>query len=210
MARREAPKSTSKSPKKSAKAGTSAPPPADATDDLDALLKKDLVARAEALGIDGASKYTKVELVDEIRRAEGKRSRGLLGKARDLLKDVVEKGIAATQTASLATPAPAKREAREARVSATAAKKKIAAPPPPPVPTITLAEIYLAQGHAARAKAIVREVLRGTPDDSAAKALLAKIDGANEAKDAPAPIVATAKHVDVPMAHATTDPGAPI
>src|SRR5690348_12331876 len=100
MARRESPprSSGSRANGGAGKKGGSAPSSsrgAEQTriDDLDELSKKDLVARAEALGIDGAAKFTKIELVDEVRRAAGQHDRGFLGKARDLLKGVVEKGI---------------------------------------------------------------------------------------------------------------------
>ena len=79
------------------------------------------------------------------------------------------------------------------------------------MPTLTLAEIYLAQGHAARARAIVREILRVTPDDEAAKTLLAKIAGSESnaaTKGSPvAGAVVPLVPLDVPMAHAATDPG---
>lgn len=151
--------------------------------------KDDLVARAEALGIDGARKFTKVELIDEIARAGGNGERGLLGRARDLLRGVVEKGLGQPKTkTSPPPPAPV------VVVASVVASKPVATPKPvevapveaphakldttpePPVPTVTLAEIYVEQGHVARAKAILREVLRTNDKDAAARALLAKLE----------------------------------
>ena len=148
-------------------------------DSLDALSKDELVARAETLGIDGARKFTKVELIDEITRATGNGAdRGLLGRARDLLRGVVEKGLTRSSPPprtngdhidhNLLAPTPSS--------PASPRAEKIDTTPEPPVPTVTLAEIYVGQGHVARAKAIVREVLRNDEGDAAARALLDKLE----------------------------------
>ena len=44
-------------------------------------------------------------------------------------------------------------------------------PPPPPLPTMTLAEIYAAQGHLDRAIAVLDEVLARAPEDEDARRL---------------------------------------
>lgn len=150
---------------------------------LTALGKDELVARAEALGIDGARKFTKVELVDEIVRAAGSTDRGLLGKARDLLRDVVERGLSRAVAPSSSSPEPAKQPEIVAVPEKQAEKNDL---PDPPVPTLTLAEIYRDQGHAARAKAIANELLRNDPNDAAAKAFLDQIVE-NPPKPAPRP-----------------------
>jgi hypothetical protein len=138
---------------------------------LSALGKDELVTRAEALGIDGARKFTKVELVDEIVRAAGSESRGLLGKARDLLRDVVERGLSrAVATPEASTKSP---DAPPPAPGPTPAPPNDL--PEPPVPTLTLAEIYRDQGHAARAKAIANEMLRNDPNDAAARDFLDKL-----------------------------------
>ncbi|MGZ3449546.1 MAG: DUF4912 domain-containing protein [Polyangiales bacterium] len=134
----------------------------DTREALSALGKDELVARAEALGIDGARKFTKIELVGEIIRAAGSTDRGLLGKARDLLRDVVERGLSRAVAPKDVAPASQERPSVEL--------------PEPPVPTLTLAEIYLGQGHAARAKAIAQEILRNDPTDEAARAFLDKAE----------------------------------
>lgn len=131
---------------------------------LEGMSKDELVSRAEALGIDGATKFTKVELIDEIARASGTQDRGLLGRARDLLRGVVEKGL------SRSSPPP---RSDAAKVDTT---------PEPPLPTVTLAEIYAGQGHLARAKAVAREVLRENQDDAAARAFLEKLENQPDEK----------------------------
>ncbi len=138
---------------------------------LEGLSKDELVARAEALGIDGARKFTRVELIDEISRASGSTEgeRGLLGRARDLLRDVVEKGLA--RPASVAPPPQ-----KQTNGNGTNPPAPITDDPSPPVPTVTLAEIYFAQGHLTRARAILREVLRDNAIDDQARALLDRIE----------------------------------
>lgn len=145
-------------------------------DALDGLSKDELVSRAEALGIDGARKFTKVELVDEITRASGSTDRGLLGRARDLLRGVVEKGLARSSP-----PPKLNGDHTAERVESGSSGSSVEAgrpstTPEPPVPTVTLAEIYVGQGHVARAKAIAREVLRNDEGDAAARALLEKLE----------------------------------
>lgn len=132
---------------------------------LEGLSKDELVTRAEALGIDGARKFTRVELVDEITRAVGVFDRGLLGRARDLLRGVVERGLARAPQGVV-----------DAAAAEPAAKPVLDTTPEPPVPTVTLAEIYIAQGHLARARAILREVLRHDEQDAAARALLDRLE----------------------------------
>lgn len=139
---------------------------------LEGLTKDELVTRAEALGIDGARKFTRVELVDEITRAVGVVDRGLLGRARDLLRGVVERGLARAPNGATGEGASSESSASES----PAPKPVLDATPEPPVPTVTLAEIYVAQGHLARARAIVREVLRNDEHDAVARALLDRLE----------------------------------
>jgi hypothetical protein len=141
-----------------------------ARETLEGLSKDELVARAEALGIDGANKFTKVELIDEISRAAGTTDRGLLGRARDLLRGVVEKGLARS------SPPP------KMNGDTVSREPERAPDPEPPVPTVTLAEIYAGQGHLARAKAVVREVLRTNENDEAARAFLEKLEATPDDK----------------------------
>src|SRR6185436_12043532 len=67
--------------------------------DLDGLSRSDLIAKAEALGVEKAGVLTRAELADEILRRsvsdplERRLVRGLLGIARDLVARVVERGL---------------------------------------------------------------------------------------------------------------------
>ncbi len=125
--------------------------------------REQLIAQAERLGIPRPRVLTQPELIDEIiaRTAKNERerakARGWLGRARDLLARVVEKGLhlpeAARALRGSEHPWPA---------------------PPPPLPTVTLAEIYAAQGHFDRAIAVLDEVIAREPDHKEAKALRAR------------------------------------
>jgi hypothetical protein len=109
---------------------------------------------------------TRVELRDEIVRlsepdsAQQRKNRGWLGVARDLVASVVESGLNLRETAALIRGE--QREGSEAYG-------------PPPVATVTLAEIYAAQGHVDRALATVNEVLEGEPEHASALALREKL-----------------------------------
>lgn len=128
--------------------------------DLERMTREQLIAQAERLGIPRPRVLTQPELVDEIigRTTKGERerakARGWLGRARDLLATVVEKGLHLPEAA---------RALRQEEKSWPA--------PPPPLPTVTLAEIYAAQGHFERALAVLDEVLAREPDHREARAL---------------------------------------
>jgi hypothetical protein len=135
--------------------------------ELEGLDRDDLVARAEAAGVTRARILTRAELVDELllRSAADeeskRRSRGFFGLARDLLASVVEQGLnlpdAAERIRALGAPPPQRRSA------------------PAALPTVTLAEIYAAQGHRDRAIDTLESVLAREPDHATARALLAKL-----------------------------------
>jgi hypothetical protein len=136
--------------------------------ELDQLSRDELVARARALGARRPEVMTRVELRDEIVRLSEtdpqarRRSRGWLGVARDLVASVVDNGLNLPGAAA-AIRGEAKAEAAEWQG-------------PPPVATLTLAEIYLAQGHYDRALAVVDEVLANEPDHASGLALRARIE----------------------------------
>lgn len=136
--------------------------------ELDQLSRDELVARARALGARRPEVMTRVELRDEIVRLSEtdpqvrRRSRGWLGVARDLVASVVDNGLNLPGAAA-AIRGEAKTEAHEWQG-------------PPPVATLTLAEIYLAQGHYDRALAVVGEVLANEPDHASALALRERIE----------------------------------
>ncbi|XXY15385.1 tetratricopeptide repeat protein [Sorangium sp. So ce216] len=135
--------------------------------DLDGLTREELIARAEGLGVPRPRVLTKAELVDEIlaRAAQSEperaRLRGFLGRARDLLSRVVERGLHMPETArALRGEAP---------------PEQWPPPPPPPLPTTTLAEIYASQGHTGRAIAVLDEILARAPQHEEARRLRAQL-----------------------------------
>lgn len=148
--------------------------------ELEGLDRESLVARAQAAGIRRARILTRPELVDELLRldptideASLRRSRGFFGRARDLLTRVVERGLhlpdaADRLRAALGNPLP-----------------EVPRPEPQAVPTVTLAEIYAAQGHDRRAIETLEAVLEREPDHGPARALLERLKDA--AYVAPAP-----------------------
>src|SRR5580704_17766578 len=107
--------------------------------ELEKLDRDALIARAEAAGVTRARILTRPELVDELLlrsstdEASKRRARGLFGVERDLLARVVERGLhlpdAAERIRTLGIAPPTRRCA------------------PAALPTVTLAEIYAAQGH---------------------------------------------------------------
>jgi tetratricopeptide repeat protein len=133
---------------------------------LDQLSREELVERARALGARRPEVMTRIELRDEIVRLSEsdpqarRRSRGWLGVARDLVASVMDAGLNMPGAA-----AAIRGDARPAEETTG----------PPPVATITLAEIYLAQGHADRALATLEEVLATEPEHAAALALRDRI-----------------------------------
>jgi hypothetical protein len=134
--------------------------------DLDQLSREELIQRARELGAERPEVMTRVELRDEIVRlsepdpAVRRRSRGWLGVARDLVASVVDAG--------LNMPGAAKAIRGDARPAEETTG-------PPPVATLTLAEIYLAQGHVERALAVLDEVLVTEPEHTLAVELRDRI-----------------------------------
>jgi hypothetical protein len=136
--------------------------------ELEGLDREGLIARAEAAGVARARILTRPELVDELLlraasdQASTQRARGLFGRARDLLARVVERGLnlpdAAERIRTVGIPAPLPRRRG-----------------PAALPTLTLAEIYAAQGHRARAIETLERVLAREPDHAAASALAAQL-----------------------------------
>jgi hypothetical protein len=126
--------------------------------DLEGLSREELAAKAEGLGVVRPRTLTIAELVDEIllatERKTGltqKRSRGWFGRARDLLTSVIDRG--------LAEPTNGRTNHRAERMAPAA---------PAPLPTVTLAEIYAAQGHFERAIVTLDEVIARDPEHTEA------------------------------------------
>jgi hypothetical protein len=139
--------------------------------DLERLDRDTLIARAEASGVVRARILTRPELIDELlqrdrassRPEDVARVRGFFGRARDLLARVIERGLHLPDAA----------ERLRGRTS----------PPPPhtetPLPTVTLAEIYAAQGHRDRAVDTLRDVLEREPEHAAARKLIERLTDAS-------------------------------
>ncbi|MFO0616746.1 MAG: DUF4912 domain-containing protein [Polyangiaceae bacterium] len=111
--------------------------------ELEKLSRAELVEKAEAAGVTRPRTLTIPELIDEIllaaERSTGqKKPRGWFGRARDLLTSVVDRGLSTDPRKAPSRSMPAA---------------------PPPLPTVTLAEIYAAQGHLERAIATLDEVI---------------------------------------------------
>src|SRR5271166_595063 len=131
--------------------------------ELERLDREDLILRAETAGVTRARILTRPELVDELLLrsstdyATKQRSRGLFGRARDLLASVVERGLNLPDAAE-----------RIRAMGGVVASRPSA---PAALPTVTLAEIYAAQGHRERAIETLDRVLTREPDHAAASAL---------------------------------------
>jgi hypothetical protein len=134
--------------------------------ELEKLDRDALIDQAKKLGIKRAHILTRPELMDELivrtvsdEEARGY-SRGLFGRARDLLARLVEQGLHLPDAAE-----------RIRSVGRAFARPEVAGP----LPTLTLAEIYAAQGYRARAIETLQGVLSVEPDHAAAQSLLAKL-----------------------------------
>jgi hypothetical protein len=127
------------------------------------LSRLELLQLAQSLGVSDADVMTRAELraaIDKARRPDPPRLDHYpitwVSVARRLLASVVERGLNLPDAASLIR-----------------GDTKLTSPPkpPPPVATVTLARIYGAQGHVARAIATLDEVLESDPDHEIAREL---------------------------------------
>lgn len=151
---------------------------------LEALGREQLITEARRYGVRRPEVMTRVELIDEVLRlgtpnpVERKKVRGWLGVARDLVADIVEQGLNLPDAAALIRGD---------------VKFEPLKPVQPPVATVTLAEIYGAQGHFQKALVMLDEVLGKEPDHEAARKLRDRIErertGARAATTAAAPAV---------------------
>ncbi len=133
---------------------------------FESLSRDELIARARAAGIVRPEVLTRAELVDELLRRSTTdaparaRARGFFGRARDLIATVIERGLHLPEAAQrIRNPVPVDEDPA----------------PPAPVATVTLAEIYAAQGHLERALSVLDELLRGEPDHAQARALSSRL-----------------------------------
>jgi hypothetical protein len=140
--------------------------------ELESWSRSELIERAEALAVPRASVLTRAELIDEIVRrtvqdpVERRLARGLLGIARDLVARVVERGLHLPEAAALI-------RGKEPKTSWGNVVRA-------PIATVTLAEIYAAQGHKNRAISVLNEVLQAEPEHEAASSLRDRIATAPE------------------------------
>ena len=164
--------------------------------ELEALNRSGLIERARRLGVPRPEVMTRVEMIDEIiRRQETdvnarRRARGWLGVARDLVASLIEQGLNMPDAAELVRQGVA-----PTRVLHQA-----------PVATVTLAEIYAAQGHLKRALGMLDQVLENEPDHAAARALR---DRLATPRPAPARVVEPEAPEDVPAPESEELPAAP-
>jgi hypothetical protein len=127
---------------------------------LSHLSREELIERARRLGTSRPELLTRAELRDEIVRRtasdenQKRAARGWFGVARDLVASVVEQGLHLPDAAALIRG----EGDLDARYQA-------------PVATVMLAEIYASQGHVARARRMLDEVLNVEPDHEAARTL---------------------------------------
>ncbi len=166
-------------------------------DALERLDRDALVGRAEEAGVERARVLTRPELVDEILLrstavddATRRRARGLFGRARDLIARVVERGLNLPDAAE--------------RIRALG----LAPPPlqqtaPAALPTVTLAQIYIAQGHRAKAIDTLQKVLAREADHAVAAGLLAKLGDAGFR--VPAPVMPPEEETALPVAEVDAD-----
>lgn len=168
--------------------------------ELEKLSREELITHASHLGVPRPRVLTQPELMDEIisRTAKSERekakARGWLGRARDLLAQVVEKGLHLPEAA---------------RVLRSGADDRAWPTPPPPLPTVTLAEIYAAQGHLERAIAVLDEVLTREPEHAEAHGLRSRFVEQSKARARRGPDVKIDSTAPVTFAASATAPAKP-
>lgn len=162
--------------------------------ELESLSRDELLRQARQLGVERPEFLTRPELVDEILRttlddeAERNAARGLLGRARDLVARVMEKGLHLPDAASkLRTLAPAIAPPRRTLR---------------PIATVALAQVYAAQGHHEAALEVLQDILEHEPNH--AQALQLRQELLN--KQAPDP---TAAHDEPAAEQESVQPAAP-
>ncbi len=129
--------------------------------------RHELIATALQLGISRPESMTETELthciqqVSEGRGGELPHTRGWMAVARNLVASVVEQGLNMPSAA---------------RVLRDGVRSVPPQPHRPPLPTLTLARIYLAQGHTERAIATLKQVLGLNPGNARAAEMLAELE----------------------------------
>ncbi len=130
-----------------------------------AIPRHELIATALELGIERPETLTQQQLVERIQRASenpgrpdpGSEGSGWLSVARHLVARVVEQGLNMPEAAKLIGGSKSSAQQRA------------------PLPTVTLAQIYISQGHLGRARSTLRAVLDREPENPKARALLERL-----------------------------------
>lgn len=137
---------------------------------LEALGRDELMDEAERAGVARPEVLTREEIIDAIEaideRARGSRegSKHFLSRVRSVVASFVERGLNLPQAAE--------------RIRAGGSAPPPAAEPASvPTPTVTLAQIYAAQGHNDRALAVLAQVLASEPGHAGALRLRARLLG---------------------------------
>jgi len=159
--------------------------------ELNLLSRDELISQAEGLGVNDPRVLSQPELIDEIllrtvdSPSERRATRGWFGRARDLLKTVIDRGLHLPEAAARVTKRPS--------VAPGAGMRE-------PYPTVTLAEIYVGQGHQSRAREVLGQVLEREPGHTGARAML---DGLERERSKAAREAAS--NVDAPAAALSND-----
>jgi hypothetical protein len=167
---------------------------------LNDMSRRDLSELAKTLGIADAEVMTRAELRAAIERnqavpraAQSPWPTTWLGVARGLIASIVDKGLNLPDAAALIR-----------------GDTKLSTPPkpPPPVATVTLARIYVAQGHLQRAIDTLSEVLRSEPDHELARELRDELVARKgPGRSAPESAPASEPVESAPVESAPTPPG---
>jgi hypothetical protein len=174
--------------------------------ELLSLSRDELLAQAVVVGVLNVETKSRADLVDAIAERLGlgvvevpaaeptpaARPRGLLGRARALIARVIEKGLHMPSTTST----------REAGANTKEPTARAA------LPTVTLAKIYVAQGHPARAVEVLRQVLVRNPADAEATLLLESLRPAPAASPQPSEPLVAAEAEPEPEVAAAVEPAA--
>jgi len=164
--------------------------------ELESIPRSQLVERARELGVERPERMTRVELRDEmIRRTVSKdeqaEARGLFGVARSMLASVVETGLNLPDAA---------------KVIRGDATLDLPVDSQTPVATVTLAEIYAAQGHKSRALRMLEEVLRVEPEHQEALRVRRELTGEPAPKPAEPAVSRTAVTAPAPPVEDASTP----
>jgi hypothetical protein len=134
----------------------------------DPIARHELIATALGLGIERPDSLSNEALVEAIQKASDEREvpneakPGWFAVARHLVESVVEQGLNLPNAAKV--------------LRAVGGMWGSSAKPRPPLPTVTLAQIYMSQGHDDRARATLERVLGRQPDNHKAQTLLAELE----------------------------------